>query len=131
MFCDNVYVKGKGDMVAKVKKLREKIKAIEYVMNYKDFNEKYGDWDTAIWHLFNAKNNWSEVLMLDVLQGCRDENGFYPNFVKLVVTKDGRIDWDAYLKGLGYGFKKSEINLIKVIIEWNEGMDEVIAEFDV
>ena len=110
---------------------KEKVKAVEYTMGFKDFRGTNEEWTNNIWLLFNCKNSYSHVLKLDVLQGSRDENGFYPNFIKLIVKDDGMVDWDGYLSGLNYGFKKANITLLKIEVEWDEGLDEVIADFDI
>lgn len=120
-------------MVAKVKKLREKVKAIQYTMNYSDFDESRGGqrWCEAIWDLFNAKNTWGADIQIDVRQHGRDANGFYENYISLIVFGKSNFDWDYYLNRLGYGYKKQEITVLKIIARWDEDLDEVIAEFDV
>jgi len=114
---------------------KEVFKAIVYECNFKDFSKdvtKDGtpihDWSEALWHLLNAKNTYNAVLKLDVLQRGKDENGFYQNYVYLLVEEDSDIDWDGYLKYLGYGFSKSEVNLCRYILEYDEKIDDYLLE---
>lgn len=108
------------------------IKALEYQMNYKDFKEDnyYNEtWESAIWTLYNRKNNgYGKIKSIDVGQRGRDNNGFYQNYVKIIATLDA--DLDEWFEKLGYVFQKDEINLLEYQVEWDENIDEVIADFD-
>ena len=89
---------------------RELIEATVYECNYKDFSKattKDGtpiyDWSNAVWSLYNTKNGYSNaVLKLDILQRGKDENGFYQNYIYLVVRRRSEYMWEEYLKSLGY-----------------------------
>ena len=118
---------------------KEIIKAFAYECNYKDFSKatnKDGkpiyDWGEAVWSLFNAKNAYtSSVLKLDVLQRGKDDNGFYQNYIYLLVKEDSDIRWDDYLKSLGYGFTKDTVNVEKIILDWyEEPYDDFILEVE-
>lgn len=108
------------------------IKALRYQMNYKDFKEEnyYNEtWESAIWSLYNRKNNgYGKIKSIDVGQRGRDNNGFYQNYVQVITTIDA--DLDEWLETLGYVFQKDEINLLEYQVEWDENIDEVIADFD-
>lgn len=112
---------------------REKIKAVEYICGYKSFKKEEGyNWTSAIWDLFNFKNTWSNssIIKLDVNQFGKDDNGFYENYIDLIVSVDSKVDWDEYLSGLGYGFTKHDITVMKYIVDWDENIDEVVVEVD-
>ena len=112
---------------------REKIKAVKYICGYKSFKKEEGyDWTSAIWSLFNARNMYSHgsIINIDVGQFGQDENGWYENYVRLIVNKNSRINWDEYLSDLGYGFTKHDITIMKYIVDWDENIDEVIIEVD-
>ena len=104
-------------------------KAKEYIMNYKDFKGNECEWTENVWRLFNAKNNnRKDVILLDVLQGGKDENGFYPNFIKLVVTENSAIDWELFLSLLKYDYKIYDVNVKTIFVEWVEDIDEYVVE---
>ena len=117
---------------------RELIEATVYECNYKDFSKattKDGtpiyDWSNAVWSLYNTKNSYSNaVLKLDILQRGKDENGFYQNYIYLVVKRNSEYMWEEYLKSLGYGFSKYEITLCRIFIGYEEGIDEYLLEVD-
>ena len=119
---------------------KEIVKATEYLMNWKNFSkettrdgEPIYDWSDALWRLFNAKNSSRhDIYKLDVIQGGKDENGFYPNIVQLIVKEEDEynVDWDGYLSSLGYNYSKYEINLLILHPEWNEDICDAIVDWD-
>lgn len=109
---------------------KNKISAVQYVMNYKDNTEM--DWTGKVWDLMNTKNNYrNSVLQCDVRQGGNDGYGFYPNYIVLTVRKDCDIDFDGYLESLGYNFKKQDVTVLELIAEWDEDYDEVVVDWDI
>ena len=117
---------------------RELIEATVYECNYKDFSKattKDGtpiyDWSNAVWSLYNTRNGYSNaVLKLDILQRGKDENGFYQNYIYLVVRRHSEYMWEEYLKSLGYVYSKYEITLCRIFIDYEEGIDEYLLEVD-
>lgn len=92
------------------------------------------DWADAWWRLLNIKNSYSRnntgILILEMRQGCRDENGFYPNFVYLVVEKNSGWDFDGLLESLGYKYKKSEHKVMTLFLDYDDtkNIDDVLVE---
>lgn len=107
---------------------KERVRAVVYTMGYKDFKGTDEEWTSNIWDLFNAKNNYNQVLKLDVFQGGRDSTGFYPNYVELIVKENSSIDWDGYLESLNYVYRKRDVTLQKLYVDWNENIYDVIVE---
>lgn len=113
---------------------QEKLKGMQYTMTYSNYRTENVNglkWGDAIWELFNTKNmGYRDVYQLDVLQAGKNDYGFYENFIRLTVPVEDQQIWDDYLWRLGYGFKKDEVTLLRILVEWDEGIDEVVAEFD-
>lgn len=117
------------------KTMQEIVKATEFSMGYKNYNDDNPNglkWGQAFWELANIKNmGIREVYKLDVRQAGKDDWGFYENFITLIVPKEDEQIWTDYLPRIGYRFTKYDINLLRITAEWDEGIDEVIAEFDI
>ena len=117
---------------------REVFEAFAYECNYKDFSKDiYSNgkpvynWSEALWSLISAKNTYTNsVLKLDVFIRGKDENGFYQNYIYLLVKENSVIRWDEYLKSLGYGYSKRRIKVCRYIIEWDEQFDEYLLEVE-
>ena len=117
------------------KTMQERLEAIEYTMAFHHFREENVSgykWSEAIWELFNIKNmGIREVYKLDVRQAGKDATGFYENFIVLTVPREDQKIWDDYLWRLGYGYNRYDVTLLRITAEWDEGIDDVIAEFDI
>jgi len=121
--------------MTKTKTMQEIVKATEFSMGFKGFNDHNPSglkWSDAFWEVANMVNcGIREVYKFEVRQAGKDDNGFYENFISLIVPmSDSRI-WGEYLERLGFGYREYTINLLRITAEWNEGIDEVVAEFDI
>lgn len=114
---------------------KELINATEYIMSYKDFKGSHEERTENVWQLYNRKNTNTGVIHLDILQCGNDGNGFYPNFIKLIVVKVIEKYFDEVLSELKYSYKKYDVKVQKIKIDstgkdYSDKIDEYVLEVE-
>lgn len=106
--------------------MKEIIETTSFGSYYKSFNEKENwTWQQAYFRLLSWKNTWGIPLIMDICSTVEHEPYLY-----LVVPRDKTEHVRDYLEGLGYGeIIETETNTLKISVDWEEDLDEVVAEF--
>lgn len=103
-------------------------KATIYYCNFKNYTGD--DWDGDVLRLFSKNATYSHLFAkIELRQGCRDENGFYPNYLYIVVDgEDCQFNVDEMLEAYGFGFRKRRAKVIKVFTDYNDDIDDILIE---
>lgn len=95
-------------------------------------------WEEVFFNLMNSYNNSSSSAIIEftMRQGCRDANGFYPNYYYLVVEKGHEDRYISWLEeGCGYKIKYRDAKKLKIMLDWsddiyNQGLDGAYLDIE-
>lgn len=103
-------------------------KATIYTCDYKDYKGK--NWDAAFLKLVNNNATYSHLFKrLEMRQGSRDDDGFYPNYIYIVVdNSDCNFNVDEMLDAYGFAFKKRSATIKCYFVDYDENIDDYFID---